>query len=246
MADSETTGHPGTAGAEAPGGAHIHWDAQWRTEEGRTTWGTPEPRVVEVLARVAERGGRRALDLGCGVGRHTRVLAEAGLEAHGVDQSEAGLAHTAELARAEGVELLLRRSSFTELPYPADFFDYVLAWNVVYHGTEDDLREALAEVRRVLRPGGLYQSTMLSKRNGEYGKGTETSPNTFVQPGAADDKVHPHLYCDREDIVRLHQGFTLLDISETAQTRPDSYHWNLLFESGQGTRRGAYRREAVE
>ena len=231
MDHSDSTGNRGAGGAEAAGGAHIHWDAQWRTEEGRTTWGTPQPQVVEVLGRVVERGGRRALDLGCGVGRHTRALAEAGLEAHGVDQSDAGLAHAAEMAREEGVEMRLRKSSFTELPYARGSFDYVLAWNVVYHGTEDDLRDALAEISRVLRPGGLYQATMLSKRNGEYGKGVETSPNSFVQPDATDDKVHPHLYCDRDDILRLHRRFTLLEISETAQTRPDSYHWNLLFES---------------
>jgi tellurite methyltransferase len=119
----------------------------------------------------------------------------------------------------------------TEQTGPDDFFDYVLAFNVVYHGTELTLCRTLAEIRRILRPGGLYQGTMLSKRNVEYGRGEEISPNTFVQPNGAGDKCHPHLYADARDLVRLHAQFDLISAHDRDQTGAGEHHWYCLFEA---------------
>ncbi|TDD85029.1 class I SAM-dependent methyltransferase [Actinomadura rubrisoli] len=215
---------------EAFEGAYVHWDAQWRNQKARLAWGDPEPWVTQVVYRVRAQGGRRALDIGCGIGRHTQVLAQAGFEAHGVDRSETGLAHARELAAAKGLEMRLRTADFRDLPFESAGFDYVLAWNVVYHGTEDDLRSALSEIRRVLRRGGLYQATMLSKRNTEFSKGVEMAPNAYVQPDAEDDKVHPHLYCDHRDIARLHADWRILTAVDSTQGGRGSHHWNLLLE----------------
>jgi hypothetical protein len=41
----------------------------------------------------------------------------------------------------------------------------VLSWNVIYHGTLGDVGRRLAEIWRVLKPGALYQGTMLPTRN---------------------------------------------------------------------------------
>jgi len=108
--------------------------------------------------------------------------------------------------------------------------DYVLAWNVVYHGDEDVLAAVLAEIVRVLRPGGVYQSTMISKRNSAYGRGTRVARNTFVQPDAADDKGHPHVFSDERDILRTHRGLSLLEMADREHGEPGSHHWQLLFE----------------
>ena len=71
-----------------------------------------------------------------------------------------------------------------KLPFRDGEFDYVLALNVIYHGNECEVRRAIGEVRRVLRPGGVFQGTLLSKRHREYGLGREISRNTFIQEHA--------------------------------------------------------------
>ncbi|MGW4687680.1 methyltransferase domain-containing protein [Streptomyces sp. HUAS TT3] len=228
--------------------AHLYWDEVWRTDSGRADWSRPHPWVVDEAARLQELGAKDVLDLGCGVGRHALYFAEAGFATSGTDASEAAVRAAREEGDRRGAELALDVGDFTELPYADDSFDYVLAFNVVYHNDEAGLAKVLDEVRRVLRPGGIYQSTMLSKRNGEYGRGNEVSPNTFCQPEATDDKVHPHMYVDAADLLRLHEGFRLLSATDAEHARPGSFHWHCVFElPGQdvaGTRHGHYAQRA--
>jgi tellurite methyltransferase len=210
--------------------AHRHWDDQWRTSAGRAGWLEPEPWVLRTTEMLRERGVRRVLDLGCGVGRHALTFARLGLETCALDRSEAGIAHLRRAVDGSGRRLDLRLGDFTALPYPAASFDYVLAWNVVYHGDPEVLATVLAEIRRVLRPDGWYQSTMLSKRNIEYGRGVEIAPGTYVRPDASDDKVHPHLFQNEHDVLRSHGGFSVWAMFDWEHGRPGSYHWHLLFQ----------------
>ncbi|HET9140041.1 class I SAM-dependent methyltransferase [Actinophytocola sp.] len=212
--------------------AHLYWDRMWGTDEGRGDWSKPHPWVTQTVEPLRRQGVRDVLDVGCGVGRHALFLAEQGFRVRGTDRSETAAAFVRAEAARRGLAITMDIADFTALPYPADSVDFVLAFNVVYHADEQGLGRALAEIGRVLRPGGCYQSTMLSKRNAQYGRGIEISPNTFVQPEAADDKVHPHLYADAGDLVRLHRGFQLLSAFDGEQTASGSFHWHCLFQLG--------------
>ncbi|MGH3502004.1 MAG: class I SAM-dependent methyltransferase [Nocardioidaceae bacterium] len=211
--------------------AYRHWDALWGRGEGRADWSQPDPWVVDVVASLTARNVRTVLDLGCGIGRHTVLLASRGFACYALDLSGSGIAATQETVQRAGLTVNFTVGGMHDLPYDTASFDYVLAFNVVYHGDESAVGKTLAEVRRVLRPGGVYQSTMLSKRNSEYGVGIEISPNTFQQPDAHDDKVHPHLYCDAHDLLRMHPDMELLSATDRDQGRAGSAHWHCLFET---------------
>jgi len=215
-------------------GAYLHWDDEWRREAVIADWSTPEPWVVSVLRTLRGPDTRRSLDLGCGMGRHALEFGKEGLESYALDRSESAVAATRERAGQEGLKVDLRVADFTALPYEDGFFDYVLAWNVIYHGTQEEVATAIGEVARVLRPGGVFQSTMLSKRNHEYGKGLETSRDSWVQPQGPEDKAFPHLYSDEHDVLRLHPGFRLLTAFDEAHRDAGSYHWHLVFERTEG------------
>lgn len=91
----------------------------------------------------------RALDAACGTGRHAVFLAARGHRVAGVDTSPAMLAH----ARARVPQATLAVGSLLALPIPDATIDVAVCALALMH--LPDLHPAVAELARVLRPGGL-------------------------------------------------------------------------------------------
>lgn len=113
-------------------------------------WGTFARPVWEPLLDAAGIGpGNRVLDVGCGSGELLEHLQDQGARPGGVDPA----ARMVELARARAVGADVRRGDVEHLPFDDAAFDAVLAVNAVQFA--DDLDDALAEIARVLVPGGV-------------------------------------------------------------------------------------------
>ena len=213
--------------------AHQAWQQNWASEAGRARWQEPENDVIKVVAGLSAGSDLPVLDLGCGVGRHALYLAQQGFRVSACDGSRQGIAITAREAKQRSLSVDLSEARMTELPYGTAQFAYVLAWNVIYHGDPRVVRQTIAEIHRVLRPGGIYQGTMISKRNESYNKGRLIAPNTFIcdEGGIDGDKTHAHFYCDAAEIEDLFQGFELLSLVDREQRGPGSEHWHIVAES---------------
>jgi tellurite methyltransferase len=207
--------------------AAAEWDRRWQAEEGRADWLEPEAEVIAVAERQYAAGGRVALDIGCGVGRHALALAKLGYRVTAIDGSDSGLAYATRDAEQRSLQVDFRNASMLSLPVPDSSCNYVLAWNVIYHGDGSVVDRCVREIARVLKPGGIYQGTMLSKRNRNFGKGREVAPDTFVID-AISDKAHPHFYCDARTLVEIFGGFELLSLADREHRQPGSYHWHLV------------------
>jgi SAM-dependent methyltransferase len=126
--------------------------------EDRHWWCVGMRAVAGALLRAELRVGRparrlRVLDAGCGSGASLRWLAEIHtVVAIGVDRSP----HAIRFARSRG-ERRLARASVLSLPLRSGAFDLVVSMDVLQHlGASGDAHAAIAEARRVLRPGGLF------------------------------------------------------------------------------------------
>ena len=105
--------------------------------------------LTRTLAPSAETTRPRALDAGCGHGFQTALLQDLGYETHGVDVAAALLA----LTRRRLPSAALARADVTALPYRDGSFDVVNCCGSTLSFV-DDVDRALAEIARVLRPGG--------------------------------------------------------------------------------------------
>ncbi len=103
----------------------------------------------EVLAPPRGRTRPRALDAGCGTGFQAAVLADLGYEVHGVDLSSKLLA----VARDRVGEARIAVGDVERLPYADAAFDVVTCCGSTLSFVDAPAR-ALAELARVLRPGG--------------------------------------------------------------------------------------------
>jgi tellurite methyltransferase len=205
------------------------WNRRWATDEGRADFLVPHPEVVALLPELKSRGARTALDLGCGVGRHSKFLADAGLDVEALDASATGLEVLRQTAAARNLALEIRQADADSLPFPEATFDFVLSWDVIYHGNLGDVGRRIAEIWRVIKPGGLFQGTMLPRRNNNFGVGRLVAPGTFVVDG---DEHHsqPHFYCDATTLFALFSGFEILRLSQHQKRKPGSWHWNVIAE----------------
>src|SRR5271155_2196807 len=131
------------------------WDERWTTPEGRADWLVPHPAVAALVPVLKARGAQRVLDIGCGVGRHALLFAERGFVVEAIDGAAAGLNFASREAAARGLRLSLRQGDADALHFTDESFDYVLSWNVIFHGTMGDVGRRLAEIWRILNRRAL-------------------------------------------------------------------------------------------
>ncbi len=106
----------------------------------------------EVTAFCADRNGDRALDIGCGNGRHTELLVDCAREVYGVDISPRLLM----IARQRLPQTAFVAGDAAALPVRTDVIDLALYVATIHHlQTRAYRRQSLDELARVLTPDGV-------------------------------------------------------------------------------------------
>jgi ubiquinone/menaquinone biosynthesis C-methylase UbiE len=126
---------------------------EWRESGGERIAGI----YPGMLARAGFEPGMRLLDVGAGRGELVRAAVEAGAaEAIGIDYSGDAVEMSRQTLAASGMGDRARvlTGDARKLEFDDAGFDLVTMVDVVEHLAPDELRQALAEAHRVLRPGG--------------------------------------------------------------------------------------------
>ena len=107
--------------------------------------------VERAVSAVILDGHERVLDVGCGTGVLLEQLRRRhpGLELQGIDPSEGMLGVARDWC---GTDVLVAHGRAERLPFPEDAFDVVFSVSALHYF--EDPPQAIAEMRRVLRPGG--------------------------------------------------------------------------------------------
>ena len=160
--------------------------------------------VVELLGKSVGR----ALDIGCGDGKFTRLLAGLSSQTSGVDVKANKIEEAAKAAQAAGVAIDFRTASGQELPYENASFNVVAFSNSLNH--MPDPAAALREAVRVLKPGGVLY-VMEPVPSGNYHEATRlVNDETIVRTDAyrSLDKLAEHgMQSQREIMYRARRTY---------------------------------------
>lgn len=141
---------------------------EWEAEHQRRAWGAwPCEAVVRyVMTELrrhtdnGERMGQEFLDLGCGAGAVSRFLRSLAVGVTAIDGSPTAVARARTMMIDENLHRRFRADvgDVTRLPYGDGIFDFVLDVACLQYLNNDQLRTAISEIARVLKPGGRFFS----------------------------------------------------------------------------------------
>jgi SAM-dependent methyltransferase len=169
------------------------------------------------VARFAADGARELLELGPGQGRDTILFAASGLQVIALDYAEPGLAQIRGKAEEAGLGSVIKTLvgdvrqplPLTDQSVDAGFAHMLLCMAL----TTLEIEGLVGEVRRVLRPGGVFVYTVRTTDDAHFGVGIDRGDDRWEMGGFI---VH---YFDRRLIHRLAKGWQLLEVSEYLEGR---------------------------
>lgn len=124
-----------------------------------------EPYILEFLGRDDVRG-KRVVEIGCGMGTDGVQLVRAGADYTGVDLTPMGALLTRTNLGMRGLRGTTVNASAERLPFADASVDFIYSHGVLHH--TPDIDRAVAEIRRVLKPGGRIHLMLYHRRSYNY------------------------------------------------------------------------------
>ncbi len=112
----------------------------------------PDREHADVLTDHLALNGKAILDVGCGAGRITRMMAQLGADVIGIDPGERQLARARAAGQVGGESYV--QGTAEQLPSETGTIDIVVFFNSLHHVPINQLERALLEARRVLKTSG--------------------------------------------------------------------------------------------
>ncbi len=173
----------------------------------------------------------KVLDLGCGYGQKALFMAAGGWEVSALDLDPEKLSFLQQRAEEFNMPIQTIEGDITGLPIPDGEFDAVICCSAIHHQKMAGIVKTLAEILRVLKPGGRVFFDILSDKDPSYALGEEIEAGTMLGGREGEEDV-PHHYSTREEVEKILADYSRADISESEF----SYEYNkekfscVLFE----------------
>ena len=186
---------------------------EWSKVKDLEYWQLPDGFLMNLPYKIGPPPAH-VLDLGCGIGRHTVYFAAQGYHVSAIDIMEDAVYKTKEWLARENLEADVKLGKMTKLDYLDNHFDLVIAYNVIYHAFKFDIFKTLDEIFRVLKPGGYFFGTLLTKdRDEPFTKNLNevVDDQTIIKQDDIEPGV-PHFFSYYENILEFFEKFEIKEL----------------------------------
>jgi SAM-dependent methyltransferase len=201
---------------------------EWDGLYAGTSWGRyPSEDLVRFVARnlykAPDRRAVAVLEVGCGPGPNVWYLAREGFHATGLDTSAVAIDQARTFLQRDGLTAQLDVGDVTRLPYGDAMFHAVLDNECLSALTSGQLRQAIDEIARVLKPGGWFYSKTL----GQGTTGENTGDPVDGEPGTRRNISSPvlrrrfgvHRFAAEHELPALLQPLQIVEYDSVTSTR---------------------------
>ncbi len=210
----------------------MAFDQTWEQIFKSQSWGKyPSEDVVRFIASrsksVPDCGKIRVLDVGCGGGAHTWFLAREGFDTFGIDGSESAIRQALALLDRDGLKANLTVGDFTQLDYPAEFFDVIIDSSAVQHNSFSNIRLIHQQIWNLLKPGGYFFGILINTQTSGWEDAEKLEENTYTnfKTGPIQKELLVHFFTESEvcEIMSGYEAFNLEKTTRTVSNGRDQY-----------------------
>lgn len=184
------------------------WDALYR--KGNYAPIAPYTDIMVFLARTLGKdgSGKKVLEVGCGTGQNLAFARwSMGFEVYGIDYSAEAVEQAKQMFAQKALEYgELAVGDAGDMPFPDAHFDAVVERAVLQQNSLEVARKVVAEMRRVLKPGGGICCSLAAEGHFLFGQGEYRGEGDFHNP-EHDGMRH---FFARRDVLDVFAGFDLL------------------------------------
>lgn len=184
----------------------------------------PQEDMNKIIPILKKHNVKKILDLGCGSGRHSVLLAKKGFEVYATDISNSGLNISKKWIKQEKLSVKFKNHScYEKFPFKDNFFDAVISTQVIHHNFHDKVKFSISEIERVLKPEGIaFITVSANKYKRRASKFKIMEPRTYI-PLDGEEKGLPHFIYTKNLMKQDFKNFNIIDIHKDTHD-----HWCLL------------------
>lgn len=157
--------------------ANLNWDDHYKKEKSILAY--PDENLVRLLQSEIIRKFNpvdlTAADLGCGTGRHLKLLGDLGFNYFfGMDSSFNALRTCSSIG-----DFILIQNTIESIPFKDESVDVAIAWGSLHYNYKNKVTEMLNEIHRILKPDGRLFATLRADKDTFLKKGKYLFDNTW-------------------------------------------------------------------
>lgn len=218
------------------------WSPVWEEIfRSRASWNKyPPEELIRFFAAhyysAPDRSAIKVLEVGCGPGAGGgQFIAREGFSYVGIDGSPTAIAKAKTVFANEKLKGEFQTGFIDKLPYADSSFESVIDICCLQHNSEADSAKAIAEILRVLKPGGRHFS--LVSKDGNWGDNTGEKVDGTTRravtegPYVGMDAIR---FATRESLERLYSKFRNVELNYSIRSvehrKHEISHWMVVAE----------------
>ena len=181
--------------------------------------------LYRFLALCNESGMEKSI-LDCGAGGDTPPLslfANYGYSTYGIEMNVEQMNRANQFAAERGQNLNIHQGDMRQLAINDESMSFVYSYNSIFHMKKQDVKEAINELKRVLKPGGLLFVNFLTLKDFRVGDGVDLGEHQYEQ--IEDDELVIHSYYDYDEADSMFSDMQLIYKEDRVLERKFEGEW---------------------